>query len=361
MLVVSLCLLVCCGLHFSFWSRSASPVVVIVFFLIVAIEGVTHALRTTEYNDRDAQYQWILKALGLRRVRIHAFSRVNFKNTVLSKRKLTWFVENNKVTGWDDARMPTIRGVVRRGVNVSCLKDFMYSQGASRRVVLMDWMVFWGKNGKEIDKTAKRFMAIDKETNVKLTIPNAPKEDDYSFISTAYLPKKPELGKRAVRIASEVLLETLDVAGIEVDEKIALVGWGIVKITKVNDGQLEGEFLHGNSNFGSCKRKLSWVASVASNTRVILTEFDNLISKDKLEEDDDFMEFVNPATMAVSEVVGDVGLKNLQEHEVVQLQRRGFFRVDRPYINEDKPLILYMIPDGKAKAMSGQSGQLAHR
>ena len=328
------------------------------FFRIAALEGVTHALRTTEYNDRDEQYQWILSALGLRRVRIHAFSRVNFKNTVLSKRKLTWFVENNYVTGWDDARMPTVRGVVRRGINISALRNFMYSQGASRRVVLMDWMVFWSENKKELDKTAKRFMAIDKENNVRLTITSAPKENAY--VAAPFHPKDASMGTRAVRVSSEILLEKVDTEGIVVGESIVLMRWGVVKITRVEGDTLEGEYLP-DGDFKAAKRKLSWVANVPNNTRVILTEFDNLVSKDKLEEEDNFVDFINPDTMATTEAVGDAGLKNLQEHEFIQLERRGFYRVDRPFVSSEKPLVLYMIPDGKAKAMSGLAGKLAHR
>lgn len=329
--------------------------------VVDSLEGVTHALRTTEYDDRNDQYQWIQKALRLRRVRVHTFSRVNFKCTVLSKRKLTWFVDNGYVTGWDDARFPTVRGVVRRGINITALRQFMYSQGSSKRIVLMDWTVFWSENKKEIDKAAKRFMAVNPNgNNVQLFITNAPKEADFAFIETSCHPKDPALGNRALRIANEVLLETVDVEGIEVGEQIVLLRWGVVKITKVNGAKLEGEYIP-DGDFKAAKRKLSWLADVSGNTPVTLMEFDNLISKDKIEEEENFEDFINPNTLAASEVIGDAGLKALQENDIIQLERRGYFRVDRPYISDSKPLILYMIPDGKSKSMSGQTGKLAHR
>ena len=192
--------------------------------IVDSLEGVTHALRTTEYNDRDEQYQWILTALNLRKVRIHAFSRMNFQYTVLSKRKLTWFVEQQLVTGWDDARFPTIRGVVRRGIHVPALRKFIYSQGASRRVVNMEWTKFWAENKKDIDGLAKRYMAIDAEHHKQLTIVNAPTIP--SYLTTSCHPKDPAMGNRVIRIGGTVLLETLDTEGMTVGEEIVLLRWG---------------------------------------------------------------------------------------------------------------------------------------
>ena len=313
----------------------------------------------------------------------------------MSKRKLTWFVDTGRVTGWDDPRFPTVRGVSRRGIDIGALKRFMCSQGASRRIVNMEWGKFWAENKKEIDVRAKRFMTIDKTEHVGLTVTNV--GDGVEYVSTDYLPKDPSFGKRLVRIGRRVLLERVDTDGMEVGENIVLTRWGeypiythwcstliqsslqltmqpslmpflaaklllpgVVKLTKV-EGGLEGTF-DPAGDVKSAKRKLSWLADAPGNhIPVVLSEFDNLISKEKLEEDDKFEDFINPDTQAETVVVGDAGLKTLAEDDIIQLERRGFYRVDRPYVNEGKPLMLFMIPDGRKKAMSGLDGKLAHR
>ena len=93
--------------------------------IVDSLEGVTHALRTIEYRDRNPLYAWVQKVLNLRKVAIYDFSKLSYKNTVMSKRKLKWFVDEGHVEGWNDPRFPTVQGIMRRGLTVDCLKEFM--------------------------------------------------------------------------------------------------------------------------------------------------------------------------------------------------------------------------------------------
>ena len=85
--------------------------------------------------------------MGLRKVHVCDFSRLNFQFTLLSKRKLQWFVEQGAVEGWNDPRFPTVQGIVRRGLTVQALKDFILSQvgGGGVGVGVGGWG--WGSRG----------------------------------------------------------------------------------------------------------------------------------------------------------------------------------------------------------------------
>jgi glutamyl-tRNA synthetase len=93
--------------------------------IVDALENITHCLRTIEYHDRNAMYHWVQEKLGLRHVIIYDYSRLNLVSTVLSKRNLKWFVESGKVDGWNDPRFPTVQGIMRRGLSVEAMKQFM--------------------------------------------------------------------------------------------------------------------------------------------------------------------------------------------------------------------------------------------
>ena len=128
---------------------------------------MTHSLRTTEYADRDIQFNWFCDTLQIRKPYIYSYSRLNLTHCVLSKRKLTWFVENKIVSGWDDPRMPTVRGILRRGLTVDGLKEFIIAQGSSRAIVFMEWDKLWNFNRRIIDPKAIRYMGIEKVNAVK--------------------------------------------------------------------------------------------------------------------------------------------------------------------------------------------------
>ena len=142
--------------------------------VVDSTEGVTHALRTIEYRDRNALYMWVQKVLEIRPVVIYDFSKLNLISTVLSKRKLRWFVEQNHVEGWNDPRFPTVQGIMRRGMTVESLKNFMLEQGPSKNTNLQEWDKIWALNKDVIDPIAPRYTAIVEKSACKLTIENGP-------------------------------------------------------------------------------------------------------------------------------------------------------------------------------------------
>jgi len=318
--------------------------------LVDCFEGVTHALRTTEYRDRNPQYWWMLEALGLRKVQVWDFARLNLIRTVLSKRKLTWFVNEGLVTGWDDPRFPTVRGIRRRGMTIEALKQFIVSQGPSKNVVNMDWTIIWAFNKKVIDPIAPRHTALAKTGLITAIIERAPSS------AVAERPKHQKndaVGKKKVFFGSPILLEQADARSFKEGEEITLMAWGnafVTKIVRRTDGdvtELELE-LHLAGNFKKTEKKVTWLAKNQTLVNVELVDFDYLITKDKLEEDDDVKDFINKNTEFRESAVADCNVADVKEGDILQFERKGYYRCDKPAVG-GKPAIFFCIPTGKEK------------
>ncbi|KUJ06715.1 putative glutamyl-tRNA synthetase, cytoplasmic [Mollisia scopiformis] len=318
--------------------------------IVDSMEGVTHALRTTEYTDRNPQYQWFLDTLKLRQVHMWDFARMNFIRTVLSKRKLTKLVDQGVVWGWDDPRMPTIRGVRRHGMTIGALRDFILKQGPSRNIVNMDWTTFWASNKREIDPIAPRHTAVDIKDAVRAVLTNGPEK--------AYVEEKPKhnknpaVGMKKVAFSKHLILDQEDVKLFKQDEEITLMNWGNAIVRKINgsnpitDIELE---LHLEGDVKKTEKKVTWLSTEGQDlVKAEVWEFEHLFTKDKLEEDDNWEDFVNKDSASKTNQFCDSNVKDLRADDIIQLERKGYFRVDKA-AKDGAGLVLFGIPTGKAK------------
>ncbi|CAI5646191.1 unnamed protein product [Oreochromis niloticus] len=328
--------------------------------IVDSLEGVTHALRTTEYHDRDEQFYWIINALGLRKPHVWEYARLNLNNTVLSKRKLTWFVDQGYVDGWDDPRFPTVRGVLRRGMTVEGLKQFIAAQGGSRSVVNMEWDKIWAFNKKVIDPVAPRYTALSSSYVVPVSVPEATEE----MKEIAKHPKNAEVGMKEVWYSPRVLIEGADAETFTEGETVTFINWGNLIITKINKGadgkvlSMEARLNLDNKDYKKTT-KITWLAETNNSPLVpaICVNYQPLISKAVITKDDNFKDYINKHSKLEEKMLGDPCLKNLKKGDIIQLQRRGFYICDQPYEPvspnscKESPCVLIYIPDGHTKEM----------
>ncbi|XP_050354067.1 bifunctional glutamate/proline--tRNA ligase [Nymphalis io] len=331
--------------------------------IVDSVEGVTHVLRTMEYHDRDPQFYWFIDALKLRKPYIWEYSRLSMTNTVLSKRKLTWFVEQGHVDGWDDPRMPTVRGVLRRGLSVEALRQFIRAQGSSRSVVFMEWDKIWAINKKVIDPIAPRYTAL--EMNPVPVNLSGLSED--SSLVVALHPKNPLVGTKTLTVTKRLLIDQVDAKTLKEGENATFINFGNVMIDKIHkapDGTVTS--IDGTTNLENKDYKktikVTWLADTPRSDVVetYCVYFDHIISKPLLGKDEDFKQYIGHPTRWEVQMIGEPSMSQLRVGDVIQLQRRGFFRVDvapappSQHTGRATPLVLFHVPDGHTKEMPGQ-------
>jgi glutamyl-tRNA synthetase len=319
--------------------------------IVDSMEGVTHALRTIEYRDRNPQYQWMLDTMKLRTVQVWDFARMNFIRTLLSKRKLTKLVEAGVVWGWDDPRFPTIRGIRRRGMTIPALREFILKQGPSKNIVNFDWALIWATNKKYIDPIAGRHTAISNQNAVQTTVTGSP---------APYSEEKPKhaknaaVGMKKVVFGPSIVLEQEDVKLFKQDEEITLMNWGNAYVRKITTDTATGVItdleleLHLAGDVKKTEKKVTWLATEQDTVPVELVDFDYLLNKDAMTEDDKLEDCLNSQTEFREAGIADCNVADLKVNDIIQFDRKGYYRVDRAY-SPGSPAVFFNIPSGKTK------------
>lgn len=173
-----------------------------------AIEHITHSLCSLEFEDHRPLYEWFINHTSVpSKPRQIEFARLNINHTVMSKRKLRRLVEDGLVDGWDDPRLPTLRGLRRRGYTPRSIRDFCERNGVSKVNSTVELEFLEHCLRLDLNERAPRAMGV--LDPIKLTITNYP-EDKVETFDVENLPRSPEKGTHALPFSRHLYIERDD-------------------------------------------------------------------------------------------------------------------------------------------------------
>ena len=173
-----------------------------------ALEGITHSLCSLEYEAHRPLYDWVVNNVSVPcKPRQIEFARLGINYTVMSKRKLRQLVEEGRVSGWDDPRMPTLCGLRRRGYTARSIRTFCEKIGVSKVDSTVDWALLESCLRDDLNANARRVMAVLKP--VKLIVTNYP-QGQSELLTVENNPLKPEDGSREISFSRELWIESED-------------------------------------------------------------------------------------------------------------------------------------------------------
>ncbi|RLC32238.1 MAG: glutamine--tRNA ligase [Deltaproteobacteria bacterium] len=314
-----------------------------------AIEGITHSLCTLEFANNRPLYDWFVSNLTDEpRPKQIEFARLNMSYTVLSKRKLSRLVEEGRVEGWDDPRMPTIAGMRRRGIPPEAIRKFCDMIGIAKKDSLVDVALLEHVIRETLNRTAQRRMAVLRP--LKMVIENYP-ENRSEELTAINNPEDPSAGTRNVPFSRVLYIEKDDfmenppkkffrlAPGREVRLRYAY----IIKCQSVVKDDATGEITEirctydpatrgGNAPDGrKIKATIHWVsASHAVRSEVRL--YDRLFLKENPgaeTQDGDFTDSINPNSLEkLNPCYLEPSLRHAAPGERFQFERLGYFCVD---------------------------------
>jgi len=324
-----------------------------------AIEGVTHSLCTLEFESHRPLYDWFLTQLGVADPpRQYEFARLELTHTVTSKRRLAKLVMDGIVDGWDDPRMPTLRGLRRRGYPPAAIRDFCREVGTTRTNARQSIEALESYVRRSLNETAQRRMAVLRP--LKLTLTNWPVDADgapvVEYFEVPNNPERAEDGVRQVPFTGELWIEEDDFREVPPPKyfrlspgrEVRLRGAYFVTATDVvkDDAGRVVEVLAtydpasrgGNSPDGrKVKSTMHWVsalhavaATAALYERLFTAEAPGEATGEALDD-------VNPHSRELLKGCRvEAALADASPGEVVQFERLGYFAVDL-----DEPMLFH--------------------
>ena len=311
-----------------------------------ALEGITHSLCSLEYEDHRPLYDWVISNTDVpSKPRQIEFARLGINYTVMSKRKLRQLVDEKRVCGWDDPRMPTLCGLRRRGYTPASIRNFCDRIGVAKVPSTVEYGFLEHCLREDLNLNAERAMAV--LNPVKLTITNYPEdlteEFDFDINQT-----DPEAGTRKVAFSKDLWIEAEDFMEEPVKKynrlypgnEVRLKSAYIVKCTgcrKDENGNVievfaeyDPETRGGNTPDGRKVRgTIHWVnANDCCDAEIRL--YDNLFSDaDPDGGDKNFLDCLNPDSLKVlSGCKVERYLEKAEAPKSFQFLRMGYFAVD---------------------------------
>ena len=312
-----------------------------------AIEGVTHSLCTLEFEDQRPFYDWVLDNVTIsKRPRQIEFSRMSLDYSIMSKRLLTMLVDENRVSGWDDPRLPTLSGLRRRGYTPRAIRNFCTRIGVTKNEQQIEASVLENCVREDLDKNAPRAFAV--MDPLKIVIENYP-QGQVEQLEAHNHPNDPNMGSRQISFCREIYIDRQDFME-EAPKKFFRLAPGrevrlryayFITCTSVihdSEGQIselrcsyDPESRGGQSPDGrKVKGTLHWV-SVQHALDAEVRQYDRLFqdANPLADRSKDFLELINPDSKAVitsSKV--EPGLINAGAGKSFQFERVGYFCVD---------------------------------
>ena len=307
-----------------------------------AIEGITHSLCSLEFEDHRPLYDWVVRETEMPKIpRQIEFGRLSIENTVMSKRYLRLLVEQGKVIGWDDPRMPTLQGLRRRGYTPEAIRAFVLSTGLSKVNSTAGNDMLEAALRDDLAERARRVMAVINP--LKVTITNY-EEGKLEYFDVPYHAEKPELGSRKIPFSKHLLIEADDFTPVKPNNKYKRLSIGdevrlfhsyFIKATDVKYDE-KGNVIEvlatydelTRSGSGFNERKPNGTIHYVEETQALKVKMNffgpMIIGDDNME----LMDRFNQDSWTVKEGYVEHALIDSKPFDKFQFMRNGYFNTD---------------------------------